>query len=170
MERLRQRESEIVAKALGELPVALLPLIKFDLFCGDAHFAGQWTPAAGDEYARFAEVKAYVLWGRWHTQDRRTMVVFPKRPHNIWGALYTALHEIGHVLHGALHERTGTWEVGAPLYPVTKYAHTNYLETFAEAFATWFYPARQVDAEPEIWPYGWSKRNADYFDGLAAQL
>lgn len=167
MQRLRQRECEVVAEALGELPAPLLRAVEFDLFCGDAYFAGCWVPGAAENPSRYRNFDAYVLWGNWHSQDGRTMVVFPQPVRNIWGGLHTALHEIGHVLHGWLYDRTGKWDV-ADLDCVSDYACTNYAERFAEAFAAWFYPPRQVDDEP-CW-YRWSKRNADYFDGLVGQL
>jgi hypothetical protein len=54
------------------------------------------------------------------------------------------------------------------LDPVSTYGRTNHFETFAEAFAAWFYPAAQVDAH-NFW-LGWSKHNSDYFDALVGQL
>lgn len=161
MNRLRQLQAEVFGEALKRFPVRWQPLTGCDLFCGDPLFAGinaaAWTTDdAGD--GRSYRTIAHACYPH-HVRDRRLTVVLPKPD-----GLYTAIHELGHVVHWTLQERVGGWHRLPRLEPVTAYAQRNQEEEFAEALTAWFYPPAQVDADP-YW-LGWSRPNAEFFDRL----
>lgn len=150
-----------MSAALACFPARWRALLGCDLFCGDPIFAGinsaGWTTADTADGRSYRTV-AHACYPH-HVRDRRLTVVLP-RPYD----LYTAIHELGHVVHWALQDRAGGWQQLPRLEPVTTYAERNHEEEFAEALTAWFYPPEQVDAEP-FW-LGWSRANAEFFDRL----
>ena len=158
MTRLRQAQCEAIATAMNLMPRRLRPLVECDVFCGDPLFAGVHgfeTLDDGRSYRRTAHACF-----PYDTTDGRLTVVLP---HAI--DVYTAVHELGHVLHWNLQQLLGGWDCLPRLVAVTEYATTNVAEEFAEAFTAWFYPARQVDESP-CW-LRWSLSNNEFFDRLA---
>ena len=106
-----------------------------DWFCEtDPVFAGLHTyEQIGD--GRSYRDTAHTLWPEQQLgpRDRRQMtIVLPQT--DSW---YAVLHELGHVLH----YRLGNEHVAQP---VTKYAQTNHLESFAEAFVVFLQFSQQA--------------------------
>lgn len=169
MRRLRQAQTEAVREALTHIPNRLHDLLGHDLFCADPIFAGIFAPPWDNETTpdgRSYRNIAHVGWP-YHTKDGRTTLVWPSLAEASHVALYIAVHELGHILHGHLAKRAG-WSKMPWLWNVTRYAKTNYYECFAEAFTAWvLYTPEQMDDDP-YWPWGYSRANAEWFDRLAA--
>lgn len=159
MNRVRQSQGEMVAAALALVPERLLSLVACDLFCEDPVFTGLHDTCSTDDGRAYRDM-AHVCYP-YHVADRRTTLVLPVNEESV----FVGLHELGHVLHWNLQERAGGWEKLPRLEAVTRYAETNVLEEFAEAFAAWFYPARQVEGDT-FWTR-WSRANDEFFDRLA---
>lgn len=169
MQRLRQRQCEEVAKALSLIPDRIVPFVNFDLFCGDPIFSGvlneQWHNWVIPGYDFFPDRSLrdtpHVEYS-FHARDKRQTIVL-QRPIGI----YNTVHEIGHIVQGSLVERMGTSKHLPVLCSITRYADTNYDETFAEAFAAYIlYRPRTIDRNPKIWPGGWVRENDEYFARL----
>lgn len=164
MNRLRQRHVEVVAATLARyVPDRMHEYVECDLFCEDAPFAGICSPAGSVDTTtdgRSYHDVAHVLWP-YHARDRRTTVVVPGGA----PAEATVIHELGHVLHWRLFERTARWDAIPRLEPVTAYARTSPWEEFAEAWTAWHYAPGQVERRADYWTH-WSRSNDEFFDRL----
>lgn len=132
MDRIKPGYSAVIEAAYNLISQEIHHLIRPDFLTGsNPVLAGlhQWEFAAD---GRSLNQTAHVYYGQHQTwlskTQRRTTVVLPVPP-----SIYTVVHELGHVLH----EQVGTELV---VDPVTRYAQTNHLEAFAEAFAAWHFP------------------------------
>jgi len=82
----------------------------------------------------------------YHVADKRSTVVLPPRRDGRPHSHFTVLHEIGHALRHELCERIGGEDRLPHFDPVSEYATTNQDESFAEAFAAWFYEPEEIPA------------------------
>ena len=158
MNRLRQRQCEVVADAIESIPQRLRPLVECDLLCTDPVFAGLHTFTEMSHQRSYRTV-AHACYPE-HTSDRRLTVVMPMAERR-----RVAIHELGHILHWNLQRLAGGWDRLPHFEPVSDYAASDDWEAFAEAFTAWFYPVRQIEADPH-WRM-WSRANSEFFDRLA---
>ena len=129
MNRIPFGYADAIQAAMDCVPNAILDQLHLDWLCGSDpvwvgfhHFsdAGQY---AGRAWA-YAEIPHYVDPYNAAVATRPTIVLpYPTHPSLI-------VHEIGHAVHSL-----GGWRHFA--VPCTKYAHENYWEAYAEAFAAW---------------------------------
>lgn len=140
---------ESIGAALRMIPLGLHHLLDADFLCGsDPIFVGlhEFRDATdGRSYLDTAHCAYPHHQLRLPKTQRRTTVVLP-----VPESPEVVVHELGHALHARLE-----WEHDAD--PVTRYAHVNRFESFAEAFTSWCIPGYADVPDPAT---------RDYFDRL----
>lgn len=164
MNRIHHAQAEAISQALAYIPPRLHGHLGCDLFCSDPIFAGLHRADRTDD-GRSRRNIAHVCFPS-HVADRRITFVWPDQDNrDPVDMIYTAVHELGHVLHAHLGQRAG-WKQLPCLQNVTEYAKTNYAECFAEAFTAWTMARPQTMDQHPYWPWGYSRHNAEWFDRL----
>jgi hypothetical protein len=152
--------SALIEAAYDLIPAGMHPLIRPHFLTGvDPVFVGlhrYGTTTDGRPYSGTAHV-AY----RYHQQhlpaDRRHVTVVLPQIYD----LRTVVHELGHVLHERL-------SFEPKPVPVTAYAGTNWLESFAESFAAWVLPFGHGYGDAKDRLYERDRATVALFDGLAS--
>lgn len=132
MERVHDRElAWSIAEAMRYLPPRFQAFAQAaDCLLGvDPLFVG----LHGDEDAsdgRSYRTTAHVAYP-WHTTDKSCTVVMPPSE---GASVHVAIHELAHVIHWQLKERTGQW---IKLPTICEYAERNDYEAFACALHSW---------------------------------
>jgi hypothetical protein len=172
LNRLRQHQAEAVAQAYQFwIPERFHEGIGCDVFCEDPDFAGltlhKWRGSVHPVSGRTYREVSHCLWPH-HAVDKRATVVLYDKDEDYESQLTTAIHELGHVLHGQLISRLGGWgHADFKLEPCTEYAKTNVYEAFAEAFLTYcVWSPRTQDEDPYF--LGFKRSNHEFFDRLLA--
>lgn len=133
MNRIRlHRHIEPYNAALALLPPAIRTLVRSDVLAGADPVAAGLHRYTDASYGRSYRDTAHVTY-EYHQlhmpRDRQAVtIVLPEVP-----TIATVVHELGHVLHAALNFEPSP-------YAITRYAQTDELEAFAEAFAAWALP------------------------------